>query len=121
MVHLLMHADDATTITSSRDSAIKKLHLLIRYCKRNWIIPQFSKCEFMVVNAESNDGDVLPFGDKTLKNVEYITILGSHLVSSGILADDLDKHMKKKDVSCVKYFNFLKSNQLAPLPGKSTR
>ena len=42
-------------------------------------------------------------------------MLGSHLSSKGYLVEDLKFHMEKRYVSCIKYYNFLRANKLAPL------
>ena len=114
-----MHADDATLIASTRDLAISKLRSLLQYCKINAIIPQYTKCEFIVINGTLNDCDPLPFGEKKLlKNVQYTGLLGSHLSSKGTVAEDLKLHMVERYKSCIKFFNFLRANQLAPLSVK---
>ena len=60
IIHLLVHADDATLIASSRALATSKLRDLLRYCKINCIIPQYSKCQFIAINGGSDDKDPLP-------------------------------------------------------------
>ena len=118
LVHILMHADDATITASSRDLAIKKLECLSAYCKENEIIPQYDKCEFLVINGTDDDKTMLPFGEKLLSHEEYICILGSHLTCSGDLKAELELHMAKRYKSVIKFYNFLRSNQHAPLPVK---
>ena len=61
------------------------------------------------------DTSPLPFGDSTLKDVNHITLLGSHISASGNIADDLDLHMEKRYSSCLKIFNFCRENKLAPV------
>ena len=39
IVHVLMHADDANILASTRDIAIQKMKTLLEYCKINCIIP----------------------------------------------------------------------------------
>ena len=118
LVHILMHADDATIIASSRCLAVKKLDSLLRYCNKNCIIPQYTKCEFIVINGKGTDFDPLPFGSEFLKNVPHTTLLGSQLSSKGTLSEDLKLHMEKRYPSCIKYYNYLRANKLAPLSVK---
>ena len=40
VLHLLIHADDATIIASSRVNAINKLRSMLNYCNLNYVIPQ---------------------------------------------------------------------------------
>ena len=115
-----MHADDATIIASSRKIAISKLKSLLQYCSLNKIIPQYSKCEFIVVNGNASDTEALPLGDRLLSSVGHLDLLGSHLSASGKLADDLKLHMTVRYKSCIKYYNFLRANILAPMVVKLT-
>ena len=58
IVHILMHADDATMIASSREVAINNLKSFLQYCNRNYVVTQYSKCEFIAING--NAADVAP-------------------------------------------------------------
>ena len=115
IIHVLVHADDATFIASARVLAISKLCNLLAYCKLNWIIPQFSKCEFIVINGDDEDKEPLPFGDKFLFHVSHLNLLGSHLSATGKLEAELKLHFEARYKSCAKFLNFLRANQLAPL------
>ena len=114
LVHVLMHADDAAVIASSRELMVRKMRSMQQYCNLNSIIPQYTKCEFIVINGNAADIEPLPFGDKLLNNVSYITLLGSHLSSKGTLSEELKIHVQTRYVSCIKYYNFLRANKLAP-------
>ena len=115
MVHILMHADYATLIAATRDLAVSKLKHLLEYCRLNCIIPQYTKCEFIAINGDGGDKEPLPFGDKILDHVSNLGLLGSHLTATGLLADDMKLHMITRYKACIKYFNFLRANHLAPL------
>ena len=118
ILHLLIHADDATIIASNRGSAINKLKTMLDYCGINYIIPQFSKCEFVVVNGLEDDCKPLPFGGSDLKMVNQITVLGSHLSCTASLKEELSLHMKNRYTSVIKFYNFIRSNKGAPLQVK---
>ena len=118
VLHLLIHADDATIIASSRVNAINKLRSMLSYCNLNYVIPQFSKCEFVGVNGTDDDREPLPFGNYMLQNVEYITLLGSHLTSGVLLAEEISLHMQRRYKSVIKFYNFIRSNKSAPLKVK---
>ena len=81
----------------------------------NCIIPQYSKCQFIAINGGSDDKDPLPFGEKFLESAPHLELLGSHLSATGLFAEDLQLHMKERYKACIKYFNFLRENRLAPL------
>ena len=118
IIHILIHADDATIIATCRESAVKKLKSMLEYCNLNYIIPQFTKCEFIVVNGDQEDHMPLPFGDHVLPNVDHIVLLGSHLSESASLKVEMEMHMKKRYKSVIKFYNFMRSNKLAPLKVK---
>ncbi len=117
LLHLLVHADDVTLIAVSREMSISKLCTLATYCLLNHIIPQVTKCKFIVINGTDGDKEPLPFGDSLLKldNVDHLEILGSHISELGRLDVDLELHMKKRFKSCIKFFNFCRENKLAPV------
>ena len=114
VIHILIHADDATIIASDRLNAISKLRSMLSYCNLNCIIPQFTKCEFLVVNGDEEDMKPLSFGDTDLQNVPHLLLLGSHLTASASLVEEAQLHMEKRHKSVIKYYNFLRSNKSAP-------
>ena len=118
VLHILIHADDATILARDRNTAIDKLKSMLDYCNLNHIICQFSKCEFLVVNGECGDDEPLPFGNETLRNVDHILLLGSHLTSIASVKEELALHMTKRYKSVVKFYNFLRSNRIAPVKVK---
>ena len=83
----------------------------------NHIIPQYSKCEVVVVNGKEIDRTPLPFGDNFLKNVDYITLLGSHLTNDASMRE-MKLHVEKRYKSVIKVYNFIRSNKGAPLQVK---
>ena len=117
-IHLLIHADNTTIVATSRKLMRSKIKTLISYCNTNKISLEFSKCEFMVVNGEAvNKAEiVLEYGK--IKNVEFISLLGSQIGCLGILNHDLNLHMRKRFCAVNKFYNFLRSNKLAPIPVK---
>ena len=81
----------------------------------NAIIPQYTKCEFTVINGDELDTEPLTFGKRLLEYVRYITLLGSHITGLGTLKEDLKLHIQVRYKSCINFSNFLKVNQLGPL------
>ena len=53
-----------------------------------------------------------------MKHTECITLLGSHLSQTGNLMDDLNSDFCSRFRSCIKFYNFLRSNRRAPLSVK---
>ena len=119
VIHILLHADDATLLASTRTLAIEKIRSLLQYCSKNCIIPQYTKCEFTVINGTKKDKEPLEFGDnRTINHVSDVGLLGNHLSCSGKLTDDLNLDFCDRFRNCIKYFNFLRSNRYAPLSVK---
>ena len=118
IIHILLHADDATLLAHTRDLAVSKLRTLLQYCNINCIVPQYTKCEFMVINGSKEDKKPIEFGSRYINHTECITLLGSHLSQSGNLSDDLNSDFCSRFRSCIKYYNFLRSNRRAPLSVK---
>lgn len=118
VLHLLIHADDATVLARDRAGAIRKLRTMLEYCNMNHIIPQYTKCEFIVVNGNEEDRLPLPFGDKKLESVDHFVLLGSHLTSSASVKDEMKLHMDLRYKSVIKFYNFIRSNKMAPLTVK---
>ena len=118
LLHLLVHADDATVIAGDRVSVINKLRSLLCYCNQNCIIPQYTKCEFMVTNGSDADHEPISFGAENLKSVEHILLLGSHLTACASIQIDLQLHMKKRYNNVIKFYNFMRSNKPAPVQVK---
>ena len=94
------------------------LKSMLKYCDINKIIPQFTKCEFLVVNGTEDDRSSLPFGSNYLENVDHLLLLGSHLSHNASLVDEGVLHMKKRYPGVIKYYNFLRSNKSAPVKVK---
>ena len=117
-LHVPIHADDATVIARDREGAICKLESMIDYCNQNFILSQYTKCEFLAVNGNNVDCSPLPFGGKILNNVVHIFLLGSHITSNASVKDEMKLHMKLRHKSVIKFYNFIRSNKLSPLSVK---
>ena len=114
-VHILMHADDVVLLASSRALAVLKLKHLLSFCKINNIKLEASKSQFIVINGEENDYLPLPTDLGVINNYKYLSLIGSHLSASGLISDDLKLHFESRFKSCIKFYNFLRTNKCAPL------
>ena len=110
-----MHADDAVLIASTRSLAFLKLKHLLSYCKINSINLEATKSHFICVNGTDADRVPLPTTGGDIKNSSHIDLLGSHLSESGSVAADLQLHYDARFTTCIKFYNFLKTNKVAPL------
>ena len=115
-LHILIHADDANLIATSKESMLMKLKSMLDFCKLNSIILQLLKCHFIVINGTLADRASLRLSGNDTVAVGYeshLEILGSHI--SGSIVTDLELHLKKRFCNVIKYFNYIRSNQLAPV------
>ena len=69
--------------TRLKELATSKLRSLLYYCNWNKIIPQYTKCNFIVINGVNDDMLPLSFGDAFIDNCDSISLLGSHLTQTG--------------------------------------
>ena len=90
----------------------------MHYCGINRNIPQYKKCEFIVINSKILDKEAIPFGEITISHAKYLTLLGSNLACTNRLDDDINSDYCSRFRSCIKYCNFIRSNKLAPLSVK---
>ena len=117
-LHIVIHADDANILASSRTFLVDKILDMINYCKENKIMLQLSKCMFLVINGSDADKVSISIGNDNIPSTSKLLLLGSWLTESGSLAQDLCLHIKYRFKSCIKFFNFLRTNRLAPITVK---
>ena len=79
-------------LASSRALPVLKLKHLLSYCRINNIKLEASKSQFIVISGEENDYLPLPTDLGVITNCKYLSLLGSHLSSSGLISDDLKLH-----------------------------
>ena len=115
MIHLLIHAVDTTIIAKSRREAENKVRTLISYCKNNYICLQLSKCNFICINGNKDDKKDITIDNGLIKNVDYVKLLGSQIGQLGNISHDLKLHMKSRFFAVNKFYNFIRSNKLAPI------
>ena len=114
-IHVLIHADDSTLLASTRERILCKLNSLMHYCRINHLVLQPTKCKFIVINGEEHDKCSLKVNSMTVENTEAVIILGSPLNQSGNIRDDISSHVSKRFPSCIKFYNFVRSNKLAQI------
>ena len=118
-IHILIHADDANLIATTKDMMIQKLKRMLDYCGINSVILQLSKCHFTVINGTVEDQESLRLSSDDSVVVVYkphLEILGSHI--SGNLITDLELHLQKRFHNVIKFFNYVRSNPVAPVAAK---
>ena len=116
-LHILIHADDANLIATTREQMAQKCFSMLEYCKLNNIILQLSKCFFIVINGSAEDRTSLELSSHSpITYQDHLEILGSHI--SGNVKKDLELHFKKRFKNVIKYFNYIRTNRIAPVAVK---
>ena len=72
-----------------------------------------SKSQFIVINGETSDYQPLPTDLGPIAS--HLSLLGSHLSASGVLSNDIKLHFESRFKTCIKFYNFLRTNKFAPL------
>ena len=86
-----MHADDILLLSTKRCFAISKLHLVMNYCKENWIRLQLTKCGMMCVNSNDVlDSEPITVYGVTLRSEHSEMYLESVMTNSYKLVDDVE-------------------------------
>ena len=82
--------------------------------------PKFSPRSRRVYSDLASRSEMLPTALRARHFFFRVNVesLGSHLSASGKLAEDLRLHMEVRYKACIKYYNFLRANKLAPLQVK---
>ena len=88
---------------------------MLEYCNLNKIKLQLSKCMFLVVNGTEDDKHYISLdNDEDMPSTTEVVILGTPLSDSGNLQLDLNAHLNLRFKNCKKFFNYIRSNRLAP-------
>ena len=117
-MHLLIHADDANILSSSRELMLAMVRSMLQYCKINMIQLQLSKCIFIVINGTPEDRKEIELDVGKISCSDQLMILGSPISATGKLTEDLKLHLETRFQNCIKFFNFIRSNKLAPISVK---
>ena len=83
-------------IAHSCQEAISKLQSLLQFYDLNKVIPQYSKCEFIVINGAESDREPLPFGNAYLQTAPRIVLVSSHITRSALGEKDLKLNLQKR-------------------------
>ena len=114
-LHLLVHADDANILLSTRELMISKIRSMVKYCSNNKVVAQLSKCKFIAINGSLEDKETVMLDVGPIKCATEVMVLGSPLTDSGMIQKDLDLHLMERYTNVIKFFNFIRSNRCAPI------
>ena len=88
---------------------------MLTYCDLNKIRLQLSKSMFLVINDTNEDKRKIELDVGNISATSEVLILGSHLVETDALNDELKLHFDLRFKNCSKFFNFVRSNRCAPI------
>ena len=102
--------DDTVLLATSREQALKKVSILVEYCKRSGMRINQQKTKFMCVNGSSESRDPLIVGDLRVENCESYVYLGAVFTQDGKTSSSINLHCKDKYKHVLKFFSFIAKN-----------
>ena len=92
---------------------------LIKYCNENFIKLQLSNCGILCVNSKTTEDNEPIIVDRVILECKtYEIYLVSVITNSHLLSHDVEADIKRRQISFIKYFAFLRSNKNAPVKVK---
>ena len=117
MLHCLLHADDTTIISTSRDLFTVKCNYMLDYFTENELKLNLSKSAYLIINGKENDiKESLLLKNGYLEYKSTVKYLGMKFSDTGKLKHDIDVNIEgKRSNVTIKFANFCRKNFLAPL------
>ena len=75
-LHLLMLMDDTVLLATSREKLIKKVTLLVQFCKKYGMVINESKTKLMVINGTINDKQSIIINNLSIQHCDIYIYLG---------------------------------------------
>ena len=113
LYHILLHADDALILATSKDILIKKFKFMEKYCIDNCITLEPSKCKFLCINSNQHEDIILQSGQ--IESKTEAIYLGSTITNQGNINNDIKNEINKKQKAFNKYYGFLRTHYNAPI------
>ena len=73
---------------------------------------------FLVINGNDNDKMEISLEFSYMPYATSVIILGSPLSDNGDLLKDIELHYQMRFKNCIKFFNFIRTNRIAPIAVK---
>ena len=113
-LHLLMLMDDTVLLATSREKLIKKVTLLVQFCKKYGMVINESKTKLMVINGTINDKQSIVINNLSIQHCDIYIYLGSPFTSDGSLSSAVKSHVQEKMAHFHKFIAFLDKNNDIP-------
>ena len=106
--------DDTVLLATSREKLIKKVTLLVQFCKKYGMVINESKTKLMVINGTINDKQSIVINNLSIQHCDIYIYLGSPFTSDGSLSSAVKSHVQEKMAHFHKFIAFLDKNNDIP-------
>mgnify|MGYP001551171155 CR=1 FL=1 len=117
-LHCLMLMDDAVILATTKESALRKLQVLQRFCCKSGMIINESKTKFMTINGTEEDRKPLKTDKLTVANCTKYTYLGAVITQDASIVSAVRAQCEAKRAHVVKFEAYVRKNISMPFPGK---
>jgi len=109
-----MLMDDTVLLATSRKKLIKKVTLLVQFCKKYGMVINESKTKLMVINGTIIDKQPIVVNNLSICHCDTYIYLGSPFTSDGTLSTAVKSHVQEKMAHFHKFIAFLDKNRDLP-------
>ena len=113
-LHLLALMDDTVLLSTSRENLVKKVRLLMQFCKKYGMVINEKKTKLMVINGLAEDRESITFNNLSIKHCDIYIYLGSPFTSDGLLTSVVKAHAQERMAHFHKFISFLDKNSDIP-------
>jgi hypothetical protein len=116
-MHCLLHADDTAIISTDRGLFINKCNAMVDYFNENNLSLNLPKSSYLIINGGDEDPKTnLQLNYGVLEYKSKAVYLGGVVTDTGNLKHDVEEFVNgKRPNITVKYNNFVRKNNLAPV------
>mgnify|MGYP001545129845 CR=1 FL=1 len=108
--HALMLMDDTVLLATDRESAEKKVEILMSFCEQSGMSINASKTKFFVLNGHPSDSIAFTTTKGLISTCESYVYLGAHFTSNGKLSSAITNHCSTKMAHVTKFNAFVQRN-----------
>ena len=105
-LHLLVLMDDTVLLSTTRESIVKKVKLLVSFCEKYGMVINESKTKLMVINGSDKDKESILVNRIMINHCNIYTYLGSPFTSDGLLSTVIKAHTQEKMAHFHKFIGF---------------
>ena len=117
-LHCLMLMDDAVLLATTRESALRKIHILKEFCSNSGMIINQAKTKFMTINGKEEDRQPLQSNNLVIEYCQKYTYLGAVITQDGNIASSVKAQCEAKRAHVIKFEAYVRRNTDMPFPAK---